>query len=457
MNTGRALATAWLASVAALLPAQHWTAAGIPGNQALIRAVATNAAGDTIYYGGVIPLNGDFSNWWLTNSVMRYADGQWDTLGVIPGDVKTLLVHRDTLFAGGDFEEASGNPCAGIAFHDGEAWQPYGDLAARVYRLRTINGELYAVGAFQAADGGPAPGIAKRVGGQWVGIGQIASPSFAPVVDIASYNGELVMTSVASVNGIRGIHHLVGNDWVPLGPGIQGGLSGAGRLAVYQGDLYVTGQFSPDQGNAGKEIMRWDGASFHPLGSGLQFVLGSNSSTCSGLAMLVHDGLLWVGSGCRYAGGVPAMRMATWNGNEWCGVPGNLASSVKEVAFYRDTLFVGLIGDTADGMYVNGAAKFIGDSYVGECGLWAGVQERPTPTFTLYPNPTNGLLQVEAQGMRPRTWRLTDALGREVLHGRPPTTGPFVVDLGTLGSGLYHLVVEDAQGMRHARAVYRAP
>jgi len=124
------------------------------------------------------------------------------------------------------------------------------------------------------------------------------------------------------------------------------------------------------------------------------------------------------------------------------------------MAVWRDSLYV--CGDfaTIDGEPIRHVAQWLGGDAVVECSEPVGVQEITPPTFTLYPNPTNGLLHVEAQGMRPRAWRLTDAVGREVLHGTA-VLGNFVVDLSGLGNGLYHFVLEDAQGASYARTVVR--
>ena len=174
--------------------------------------------------------------------------------------------------------------------------------------------------------------------------------------------------------------------------------------------------------------------------------------------MTVHNDLLWVGSGCNYAGGVPARGLATWDGTQWCGVPGDLGgeTGVRDFAFYQDTLFLAFISGFGP---MSGAAKFIGDSYVGECGLWVGLEEEVVhmPSFTLHPNPTHGLLQVELHGLRPRDLFVSDALGRAVLHQRVPhsNTGPQPLDLAPLSPGAYLVTVVDEQGMRYTQRVVR--
>ncbi len=449
------LAGAALAAAPQLAAQPHWAPAGIPGHVVgLLRHIYADQAGDAIYFAGAISFTGQ--SWQQSNSVMRYAHGQWDTLGVLNGMVNSVVMYNDTLVAGGDFWHSHGVPCEGIAYHDGTSWNSYGDLDRSVRMLRVLDGELYAVGGFGQADGQPASGVAKRVGGTWTPVGLFDLQ--ASIVDVAKYNGNVIVIGGVDIDGGNGIAEWDGNAWHLLGPGLVGSFSSGQCLAVYQGDLYVGGQIAIAPGNPGQNIMRWDGNQFHALGQGIQWWLGNTSSIATVMEMAEHDGKLFVGGGYRAAGGIEALGLATWDGTEWCGVPGDFRASggIWGMDFHHDTLFVAC-GLMLDGDTVDRAAKFIGEVYQTVCSGPVGVQEVVTPTFTLYPNPTNGLLHVEATAMRPRAWRLTDALGREVLHGRPPTTGPFVVDLSMLGSGLYHLVLEDAQGMRHARAVYRAP
>jgi len=76
----------------------------------------------------------------------------------------------------------------------------------------------------------------------------------------------------------------------------------------------------------------------------------------------------------------------------------------------------------------------------------------------LHPNPTSGLLNVVLKdGLLPREFCVTDALGREVL--RKPLAnagyGPLQIDLGVLSPGGYLVTVFDAQGARHVQRVVR--
>ncbi len=438
----------------------QWTTAGVPGQiVGLLRQVYANESRDAVYFAGSISFTGP-QYWAESNSVMRYSNGQWDTLGVLNGLVYSVVLFNDTLIAAGQFFQCSGTPCQGIAYHNGVVWQPYGNIEGGIIRkLRVLDGELYAVGGFNLADGHPAPGVARRIGGSWEPVG-----SFSPqgsILDIIKYSGNLVVIGGVNIEGITDIAQWDGENWSPLGPGIVNPMSGAHCLAVYQGDLYVGGQIAIAPGNPGQNIMRWDGTQFHALGQGVQWWLGNTTSIASVLALAEHDGKLFVGGGYRAAGGIEALGLATWDGNEWCAVPGDFRASggIWSMDFYHDTLFVAC-GAVLDGDSVNRAAKFIGEEYETECsepvGFDVHYNDRES-SFTLHPNPTSGLLHVALYGLRPREVFVADAVGRLVLQQALPATaqGPLQLDLGTVSTGVYLVTLLDAQGMRHVQRVVR--
>jgi hypothetical protein len=75
------------------------------------------------------------------------------------------------------------------------------------------------------------------------------------------------------LTGIRCIPFL-GSDCQPLGNGISDikGLY-VYALTVYNNQLIVGGDFTTDRGGIANRIARWDGTSWHPLGSGMNNVI----------------------------------------------------------------------------------------------------------------------------------------------------------------------------------------
>lgn len=448
----RTVALAALCIVSALEPASaqpNWASANPPGCPNRFFHNWSTDSQDTIFFGGYT--SDCISDWQTSNAVYRYAGGQWDTMGHFNGILYSVVQFHDTIVAGGYFSYVDSIPCtSSAAYYDGE-WHPYGSFTNSIRTYRIIENELYALGDFYECDGQPAVGIAKRIGGQWVPVGtmQVVSPPVG-MFDLVKYQGTLVATGGFTIIGDEGddIAYLNGTEWQILGPGIVGGMSGSGPMAVYQGDLYVGGQFSTASGNAGQSIMRWDGTQFHPVDDGLRYALGATSPTCSVTSMLVHDGHLFVaGGGWRYAGGILANALATWDGNEWCSVPGNVYPGIYSMAFYQDTLFIAsenvIEGDTVD--Y---AAKFVGPTYFGTCSgpLGLGEYDDPFTTCTIHPNPANSFITVDYSGQDASRFAVTDVLGRTVLSGTYSFN--IQVDVSGLAVGTYNLLLFNSPGAK---------
>src|SRR3989304_10164593 len=105
-----------------------------------------------------------------------------------------------------------------------------------------------------------------------------------------------------------------GSQWWPLGSGI-GGLGCYGtsvsNLLVSGTDLYIAGYFSEAGGKGVRNIVRWDGTDWWPLGSGIP------GFPSYGYAMASHGGSLYVAGYFGEAGGVPASNIAKWDGIRW--------------------------------------------------------------------------------------------------------------------------------------------
>lgn len=444
------LKIALLTLQAALAHAQWWAPAGQPGVPATaIQQVATNEARNAIYLGGAFKIDSTLP-WQQSSAVLRYSNGQWDTLGVINGLVLSVVEYQDTVIAGGTFNWVDDTVAVtSLAYHAGSGWKPYGNLSNwGVRKLRVLDDTLYMVGTFQYADSNYVRGIARRQGSQWVAVGTIPDPG-AIVTDITKYNGRLVVIGSFTVNGCPRIAQFNGTQWVPVGPGIQGGLSGPHSILEYNGDLYVGGQISEAEGNVGHGIMRWDGTQFHALGDGLRYAPGSTVFT-DVRGLQVHDGKLFVGGGFNFAGGLPSSGLATWDGVEWCVVPGDISSEGGSIhggiAFYHDTLFIATTGDTIDGVYTNYAAKYIGATYEDTCSGPVGLEEQPTSNLHLHYDPATATLHLPtSEPLNLSSIELFDPLGRRVfslqLHGQRQ------VSVAELAPGVYVARVCGAQGV----------
>jgi hypothetical protein len=427
----------------------QWASAEMPGLPVgFLRQVYASPTHDTIYFAGLVSMTGISQDWQETNSILRYTNGQWDTLGVINGQVMTVVHYRDTLLAGGAyFLSCSNVPCSQVAYWDGNAWLPYGEFGTyHVRKLRVLDGELYAVGAFHEVDGQPASGVAKRMGNRWEPVGEMDSGDLR---DIAKYDGKLVVIGNITFPNGRDIAQWDGNEWTLLGPGLIHLLAGPLCLAVYEGDLYVGGKLPiVHPHNPGQNIMRWDGTQFHALGQGIQRWLGDIQSTATVLDMVEHGGKLFVGGGYRAAGGIEALGLATWDGVEWCAVQGDFQASggIWSMDFYHDTLFVAT-GQHLDGQFVNGAAKFTGVQYEEQCSGPADIaSDLLNEDPQIYPNPACTYTSFTWEGSGNIEHQLFDSTGRMIRYGSAIGTGEVIIPLDGVPPGLYQLRISSSKG-----------
>ena len=345
----------------------------------------------------------------------------------VPGEIRSIIEFHDTLFLGGHFFTSpdSTTPAYDVVYSLNGEWHALGVFNNwSVRSLRVLDDTLYAVGSFNEVDGQPCTGMVRLLNGAWQPLPPIPEPDFFGDVisDIVKYDGKLIASGNIYIGDQDGIAYLDGDEWHILGPGLEAGFSSIRKLLIFQNDLYVCGQIAVTPDNPGRDIMRWDGTEFHQLGTiGLQHDLGDDSGFNTVGCMIEHDGLLYVGGGFRYAGGIPALGMATWDGTEWCSVPGNLSdgpghNGATGGAFLADTLFV-TCSLMADGDSVNYAAKFIGESYAGPCAPALSVEvDGIEPDLTFYPNPATSYISFGRSLFRYEHVRITDTLGRVVVQ-----------------------------------------
>ena len=103
----------------------------------------------------------------------------------------------------------------------------------------SVNDVVYASGYFTS----PGNRIAKWDGANWSNIG---SGMNEDVLSLAIYNNELYaggLFEIAGGNIIDGIAKWNGSSWSSLNSGIGGAITRVDGMIVYQGELYVGGDF----------------------------------------------------------------------------------------------------------------------------------------------------------------------------------------------------------------------
>jgi hypothetical protein len=258
---------------------------GLPGANGAVQASAIDGSGN-LYIGGDFTIVG---NTFATN-IAKWSGSSWSALGSGIGggesdsSVFALAVSGSTLYAGGGFTTAGGNPAHGIAQWNGSSWSALGSgMNGGVTALAVSDSTLYACGGFTTAGGNPANGLA-----QWNG-----------------------------------------SSWSALGSGIAGGSffysPSVAALAVSGSTLYAGGYFTNAGGSAANSIAQWNGSSWSALGSGI----GEYGSASYVFALAVSGSTLYAGGDFATAGGNPANGIAQWNGSSWSALGSGMNSEVS--------------------------------------------------------------------------------------------------------------------------------
>jgi hypothetical protein len=128
--------------------------------------------------------------------------------------------------------------------------------------------------------------------------------------------------------------------WSGLGTGI-GIPSGAAVVfatTIYNGQLHAAGFFSEADGLPSKNISKWDGSSWSPVGSGVAY---HDPNYGSIRHMETYNGELYVTGYFDTAGGLPIRNIARWNGTGWSTVGSTTFLSVPgPLAVYNGSLYV---------------------------------------------------------------------------------------------------------------------
>ncbi len=136
------------------------------------------------------------------------------------------------------------------------------------------------------------------------------------VYDLARMpNGDLLAGGKFQIAGgvrVNRIARFDGVRWHALGSGLN--MEVYGVTVAPNGEVYVCGDFSMAGGVPAARVARWDGANWFALGSGIPGAIFYTSPTC---IEALPTGEIVVGGGFSQAGGVPARRVAVWNGASW--------------------------------------------------------------------------------------------------------------------------------------------
>lgn len=295
---------------------------GLNGN-----VMAIDVSGGDIYAGGTFTNAGgnadaDFLAEWENSTA------QWKPVcnavgAAFNGNVTSLEVIGNTLYIGGEFQNAAGIAAADyLVACDLTTGTPTstvlsdGDFPGPVYALTSDNaGNLYAGGGFTNVAGIPAADYVAvhAAGGGWSAMGSGASPGGGPVTtfvrsidsngidvfigtDAVDIAGLPLADHVAKWNGTAwsalGSNTAGDNGWLPLSSFIYG-------MVASGSDLFITGSFQNANADPRADVIaRFHDGSWGPIGERN----GDGPLNAQGSVLAVFNDKLYVGGSFTAAG-----------------------------------------------------------------------------------------------------------------------------------------------------------
>ena len=309
-----------------------------------------SGAGPALYTGGDFMAAAGVA----ANRVAKWDGASWFSVrsggGVGSGmdnDVRSLATFDDgggtALYAGGDFTTAVAVPANHIAKWDGTGWSALGTGTSDSVVAQAVFDDgsgpaLHAGGSFTSAGGVSANHVASWDGTTWSSLGNGTNAAVLTLMVFDDGGGPALYAGgdFTSAGG-HAANHVAkwdGTKWSQLGGGMDGAVA---ALMVFDDGsgpaLYAGGDFTNAGGMAANHIAKWDGVSWFALGSGL------NNSARS--LTVFDDGqgggpALYVGGRFTIVGGVPANRIAMWDGVNWSAMESGMNGSVRALTVFDD-------------------------------------------------------------------------------------------------------------------------
>jgi hypothetical protein len=272
----------------------------------------------------------------------------WSPLGTGTGiGIGALLIFDDgtgpNLYAGGGFETAGGVTAKRIARWDGQQWhtlgagfEPWnysGIPTSAVWSLATFDDgtgpAVYAGGSFAASGNTIVNAIARWDGLQWRPLGDGLRILFA--FDLTAITTDMLVFDDGSGEALYAagsfdhaggqtvfnIARWNGTDWSDVGGGIAfGHLEWVADMAVHDDgsgkSLYIAGGFNSSGTTPLRNIARWNGVAWTPVGNGLELPVAALAVLDDGSKSTLYAVEEWNAQ----TGGFVS-RLSKWDGQQW--------------------------------------------------------------------------------------------------------------------------------------------
>ncbi|TVQ40358.1 MAG: hypothetical protein EA370_03680 [Wenzhouxiangella sp.] len=301
----------------------------------------TFTAGGPFYeFLGELYMVGNFTsvNGQIFNSIARFDGEEWHPLpgeaGVgllitadLPGNVVAMTEYQGDLIIGGRFNQAGGQPAAGLARWDGETLRPFStDLTTKpggtVMSLAVVDGILYAAGniGWSAQD---QVNLARFDGQTWLPGPDSTEPRPNTTVrQLVPFNGEVILAGLFTTIGgepFPSIARFDGQQYQSLNRLVNppGGLNALTGWLDDGDRVLLAGTFALDDGTHEPMVIAWDGQTLGDPLPDIPLLVEDSSQATPGLLTRMGDQIVSMtnfrvgpSNSIHYEGTV-------FDGNEW--------------------------------------------------------------------------------------------------------------------------------------------
>ncbi len=145
-------------------------------------------------------------------------------------------------------------------------------------------------------------------------------------------------------------------DWRPFGSGLNGD---ANALCEFEGRLIAGGEFTHAGGLPADRVAAWDGSAWVSLPG----VFGAQTQTPSVRALAVFEGALYVGGRFDTIDGIAMRHIARWDGLRWSSVGDGVDAEVRALHVFDGVLIVGGSFHAASGTEARHVASWDGEAW----------------------------------------------------------------------------------------------
>lgn len=429
----------------------------------------TDTIDNLLYFGGMFGLNGSDTvrgvATWDNSTVSGCAEGLMNFTGGSTCNIPLTEIVRfqDKIYVGGgvtDFTVGDSIWTTGIGVWDGVAWDSihvsllneYG-YTASVTEMKVIGNTLYVAGGFTAINGTTVNGLAKYDGNNWASVHNFPNWGSSNLVrHIEEYNGEIYVAGVLldsyPYDTMYNICRYNGTEWEQLGEGIGGAFSEILGMEVFQGKLYVCGSFNKNDRplNPGNRIAAWNGSYWEQVVD----IQGDNPSSYAYVKdMAVLNDELYVVGRFENVNGNPANNFAKFDGVNWCTYPDVFDAFIDQVEAYDGEIYITGFFTEISGAPISLYAKFDSNATPAECHSVVNIKELSLENFKIFPNPTNGKINISLNAsIEPTRIELLN------LKGQILSSIPFTKQVSfNQEPGMYLIRISDDNGQLGIRRI----